>query len=201
MSPVLGMLAFFQDGNVVGSSRDIHWMMIFVMIIAIALAVQAIGFLVAAVFAAKLLARLANMVSDVKERIHPLIDKTNSLVGDLSPKIKSITENVDQISYAARAKVDEVGVTVTNINRTVNEINDTVKDLNGRTRAHVVRVDGMVTEALDTTAHVSHSVQEGIKAPVRHIAGVVTGLKVGLETFLEKQGLKRPKTAPTPYDL
>jgi methyl-accepting chemotaxis protein len=202
MLPACGMFLFGQDGELAAiSPHDVHLMMIFLFIIALALAAQAVGIIVAAGFAAKLLTSVNSLANEMREKIHPLLDKTDVLVRDLSPKIKSISENVDQISYAARSKADEVGVTVSRINETVNEINRTLLDVNGRTRTHIARVDGMVAGALDTTAQVSQTVQEGIKAPVRQMAGLVTGLRVGMETFLEKQGLKRRKIDPDPYDL
>jgi methyl-accepting chemotaxis protein len=209
MLPVAGILMFAQDVDASAvSGRDVHFIMIFVGVIAGFFLLVLLGFLVAGVWALRVIARMNGLIDDVKSRADlviakatPLMEKTDALMTDLSPKIRSITSNVDEISYAARSKVDELGVTVSKINETVNEINRTVQDVNGRTRTHIARVDDMVAGALDTTAQVSQSVQEGIKAPVRHMAGLVAGLRVGMETFLEKQGLKRPKVQPNPYDL
>ncbi len=94
-----------------------------------------------------------------------------------------MTENAEQISYTVRAKVDELGVTVS-------ELNDTVREFNGRTRAQVARVDGIVSDALGATEEISHTVQQGIKAPVRQIAGIIAGLKAGIETLIERSPFK-----------
>jgi methyl-accepting chemotaxis protein len=101
------------------------------------------------------------------------------MLHELSPKVRSLTENAEQISYAVRTKVDELGVTVS-------ELNETVREINGRTRVQVVRVDGIVTDALVATEEISQTVQNGIRGPVRQIAGVIAGLRAGLETLIER---------------
>jgi uncharacterized protein YoxC len=115
----------------------------------------------------------------VEQRTGPILDRTNELLRDLSPKIHTVSTNVEQISYTVRAKVGELGATVS-------QLNETVQEINGRTRAQVSRVDGIVTNALVATEEISHTVQQGIKAPVRQIAGVIAGLKAGLETLIAR---------------
>jgi uncharacterized protein YoxC len=159
--------------------HDIHLAMIFLFIIALALVVQAIGVLIGSAFVSKLLHRVDTIGDIVEQRTGPMLDKTNALLDDLTPKIRSFTENADQISYTVRAKVDELGATVS-------ELNDTVREINGRARVQVSRVDGIVTEALTTTEDISRTVQQGIKAPVRQIAGVIAGLRAGIETLIER---------------
>jgi methyl-accepting chemotaxis protein len=177
--PVLSgaAVAVFQESEL--TRHDIHLAMIFLLIIAIALAVQAAGIVVAASFASKLLLRVDNIANEVQGRALPLIDKTHALIGDLSPKIQAVTTNVEQISYTVREKVDELSATVT-------QLNETVQSINLRTRSQVSRVDGIVTDALMATEEISSTVQQGIKAPIRQIAGVVAGLKAGMETLIAR---------------
>jgi methyl-accepting chemotaxis protein len=98
--------------------------------------------------------------------------------------VQGITENVEQISYTVRGKVDELGVTVSQLNQTVSEIN-------GRTRVQVSRVDGIVTDALTATQEISSSVQHSIKGPVKQVAGLVAGVKAGLETLIARSPFGR----------
>jgi methyl-accepting chemotaxis protein len=165
-------------------NSDNHLAMIFVGIIAAALVVQAIGVVIAASFAAKLLYRVDGIANEIHDRTLPLIDKTNAIVQDLAPKIQGFTENAEQISYTVRAKVDELAVTVS-------ELNATVQGINGRARMQVTRVDGIVTNALVATEEIAESVQQSIKVPVRQIAGVIAGLKAGLETLIERSPFGR----------
>ncbi len=181
----------FQGADL--SRHDIHLAMIFLAIIAIALVVQAIGVVISGGFAAKLLHRVDGIANIVEKRTGPMLDKTNALLDELSPKVKSLVENSEQISTTVRTKVEELAVTVS-------ELNDTVKEVNGRTRVQVARADGLVTDALVATSEISHSVTESIKVPVRQIAGLVAGAKAGLETLIARSPFGN-KRGPGSYDL
>ena len=168
---------FMQESEL--TRHDIHLAMIFLFIIALALVMQAVGVVISGIFAAKLLHRVDGIADVVKKRTAPILDKTNQLLHELAPKMQSLTANAEQISYTVLTKVDELSVTI-------DELNETVRDINGRTRVQVSRVDGIVTDALTATEEISHTVQNGIRAPVRQIAGVIAGLKAGLETLIER---------------
>lgn len=181
--PVLSGTAvvLLQESSI--TRHDIHLATIFLFIIALALVVQAIGVVISGAFAAKLLHRVDNIGDIVEKRTGPMLDKTNALLDELTPKIKSFSENAEQISHTVRAKVDELGATVS-------ELNQTVQEINGKTRAQVSRVDGIVTDALVATEEISQTVQQGIRAPVRQIAGVIAGLRAGFETLVERSPFK-----------
>src|ERR1700733_7910607 len=103
-------LVFFQDAA--SSVHDVHSMRIYVAFIAAALMLQALGILLVAVYAAKFLAVLHSISRNVEEKALPVIQHTGELVRELTPKINSITTNVEQVSYTLREKVDELGQTV-----------------------------------------------------------------------------------------
>jgi uncharacterized protein YoxC len=177
--PVLSGAAvvFLQESEL--TKHDIHLAMIFLFIIALALVVQAVGVLISSAFAAKLLRQVNSIADIVETKTGPILDKTNQMLQDLAPKVQSFTDNAEQISTTVRVKVDELGATVS-------ELNDTVREINGRTRVQVARVDGIVSDALQATEEISQTVQQGIKAPVRQIAGIIAGLKAGFETLIER---------------
>jgi uncharacterized protein YoxC len=181
----------FQGADL--NRHDIHLAMIFVGIIAASLLAQALFVGITMGYAAKLLHRVNQIGDIVEKRTGPMLDKTNALLDELSPKVKSITENAEQISYTVRTKVDELA-------STVSELNETVKEINGRTRVQVARADGLVTDALVATSEISHSVTESIKVPVRQIAGLVAGAKAGLETLIARSPFGN-KRGPGSYDL
>ena len=180
-------MAFFQDAaSAASAAHDLHEMRIYFLFIVIGLGLQALGVLLVAVYAAMFLKTMHSISRNVEEKALPIITRTSDLVRDLSPKITSISTNVEQVSYTVRAKIDELGVTIT-------QLNETVAEANSRTRVQVVRVDGMVTEALDTTEDVSRTVQQGIRVPVREIAGIIAGIKVAVETLIERSPFKKRK--------
>lgn len=205
--PVLsGLAVFLQDSP--QTQGDIHLSTVYLGIIAITLLVLVltllIGGAVAALFVVKRVKAIEKLAKTAELKAIPIILKANDLVRDLAPRIKSITENAEQVSYTVRAKADELA-------DTVSELNETVREINGRTRVQVTRVDGIVSEALTTTEEISQTVQNGIRVPVRQIAGIVAGVRAGIETLVERSPFNRsaqrePRrygsgSGPSPLDL
>jgi methyl-accepting chemotaxis protein len=182
--PVLSGAAVvvFQQDEL--TKRDIHWAMLFLAVIALALVAQAVGVLIGAAFGAKLL-RKVNVIADIVEtKTGPIMDRTNSILRDLEPKVKSVGESAEHISSTVRVKVDELGVTMS-------ELNATMRDINGRTRVQVKRADNIVSDAMHATEEISQTVQQGIKGPVKQIAGVIAGVKAAVETLVERSPFGR----------
>lgn len=177
-------LAFLQED--MGSlQHDVHLMMIFMGIIAVAVICGFVGVCVAGLMGLKLIRKFEEMAERAEAKVSPMVEKSRALVDELGPKVRTITNNVEQISYTVRTKVDEFSVTADQINRTV-------KDANTRTQEKVARVDGIVSEALNTAHSVSRTVQEGVRKPVQQIAGIIAGLKRGIETWVDRTPFKRP---------
>jgi methyl-accepting chemotaxis protein len=187
-------LALLQDDGAL--LRNVHWLTIFVGVIAAAVAIGFLGMCVAGIKLLQLMRKGQALAERLEGKVTPMVDKTRALVEELGPKVRTIATNVEQISYTVRSKVDEFGATA-------DEINRTVKDANKRTHAQVSRVDGMVSEALTSAQNVSRTVQEGVRKPVQQIAGIVAGVKKGVETLVERSPFKRHVPAAEerrPYD-
>jgi uncharacterized protein YoxC len=182
--PVLSGAAvvFLQDSEL--TRHDVHLAMIFLAIIAAALVAQAIGVIVSSMFGAKLLHRVNAIADVVDTKTGPILERTNHILQDLAPKVKSVSDDAEHISTTVRLKVDELGATVS-------ELNDTVREFNGRTRAQVQRADNIVSDALQATEEISQTVQHGIKVPVRQIAGVIAGVKAAIETLVARSPFGR----------
>jgi methyl-accepting chemotaxis protein len=174
--------ALWQTGQI--SAQDIHVIMWSVVVIAVALIVAAGGLVFTSIFAARLLHSVTCVVKEAKEHTGPLLVKTNQLVQELAPKIHHMTENAEQISYTVRAKMDELAVTVS-------QLNETVQEVNGRARRQVAHADNIVTDAMNAAEHVSHAVQDGIRGPLKQVTGIIAGLKAGLEKLVERSPFPR----------
>jgi len=194
MPAINGLLMFvFQSGDPI-TGRDVHWLTIFAGIIAAAMVAQAIGLIGSAIFASKMLKKVDHLSDSFDQKTTPVMNKAVALMDDLGPKIRAVSTNVEQISYTMREKCDEIGETLSQINRTVGEANV-------KTRIQVARVDGIVTEALIATEEVSRVVQDGIRTPVRQIAGVIAGFKAALDTLAKRSPFGKGKGYESPYDL
>jgi methyl-accepting chemotaxis protein len=175
-------LALLQDDGML--QHDLHWIMICMVIIAAAVIAVFLAFVIAGVKGLQLIRKFEGMAERAEAKVSPMLDKTKVLVDELGPKVRTITTNVEQLSYTVRTKVDEFSATAEEINRTV-------KEANKRTQEKVARVDGMVNEALNTAQNVSRTVQESVRKPVQQIAGIIAGLKRGIETWAERSPFKR----------
>ena len=184
--PGLSGAAVFVQQDAGMTAHDIHLAMIFLFFIMLAMVAQAIGVLISSAFGAKLLHRVNSIADIVENKTGPILDRTSSILEDLAPKVKnvgakaeSISANVEHISTTVRDQVVQLSVTVA-------ELNETVRGINGKTRVQVQRADAIVTDALQGAAEISHTVQNGIKGPVKQIAGVVAGVRAGIETLLAR---------------
>lgn len=202
--PALSSSALFLFQDAAGSANDVHLIMIFTGVIAGCILLVLLSVLIGAAVAAS---KVSKLKSEALGRAQPLIAKGQELLGhtsqivadlkpkiasissDLQPKIASISSDVQHISSVARSKVDQVSTTVS-------QITETVQDTNSKTRGQISRVNGIVSEALASTHEVSRNVQEGIKAPIRQLAGIISGLRVGLETLAERSPFLKSKQVP-----
>lgn len=178
----LGMALLQEDTGAL--QHDVHLLMIFVGIVAIVVVILFFILLIGGVIMLGFVKKAHAMAERIEGKASPLIDKSHALFDELTPKIRTITTNVEQITYTVRGKIDEFSVTASEINRTV-------KDVNARTQAKVSRVDAMITDALNTIHNVSHTIQEGVRKPVQRVAGIISGLKQGFETLAERSPLIR----------
>jgi hypothetical protein len=194
MPAISGLTMFFFQSDVMLDSRDMHWLTIFAGIIAAAMLAQALGLIVSAMFASKLLLKVNSMSDSFEQKTAPMIAKASMLMDELTPKIHKIGCDVEHISATVREKCDELG-------ETISELNITVSDANLKTRAQVQRVNGLVTDALETTEEVSQAVQDGIRKPVRQIAAILAGLRAGLETLSKNSPFGKRRSPENPYDL
>jgi len=167
------------------SSGNSKLLMIFVGVVAFSMLTQAIVFIVAAVGAAKASKRLLGIAEEVKAKTLPAIEKTESVLHDLHPKVKIITDNLVETSHVVRAKAQELDSTIT--------------DVNERARVQTARVDEMVSSVLDTTAGIASTIQKGVSVPVREFHGLMNGLKAGIDVLVGRRGNHTPHASyPAP---
>jgi hypothetical protein len=160
---------WLQDAGSIssGNSRLLMW---FVGMVAVAMVVQAVAVIVMAIGTAKASKRALEIADDLRTKIGPVLEATQSVFHDAAPKVKIITENLVETSHIVRNKAAEFDATAS--------------ELNMKTRAQAARVDGMVTSVLNTTADISETLQRVVKMPVRELTGLVNGFKAGVDVLV-----------------
>jgi hypothetical protein len=160
---------WLQDAGSLSSGNS-RLLMFFVLMVAVALMLQAFALIAMAWGAAKTRKRGLEIFEEIRAKMMPVLENSHGFIQETGPKVKIIMDNLVEASHVVRAKAMEFDATAT--------------DLNSKTRAQMNRVDGMVTSVLDTTSDISQTVTRGIKMPVREFSGLMNGLKAGLDVLV-----------------
>ena len=75
-----------------------------------------------------------------------------------------------------------------------------ISDTAVKARRQSDRVDGMVTDVLDKTTEVTHTVAHAIMVPVKQMAGLVSGAKVGIEALIANFTPKPKAPKPVAFE-
>src|ERR1700733_4770592 len=147
-------------------------LVIFVAVAAVSILMQA-GFTVAMFIAArKAQKKLMGLADDVRLHALPAIIASRDVIQDITPKLRTITENLTVISTTLRAKTEKVGGLVENVT--------------DRAQAQATRVDGMVKGTLDHLTSAVQAIEHGVAVPVRHVSGILNGLRAGVDVLRKK---------------
>jgi len=167
------MLAMWFQGAGAISSVDSK-LLIILALIALAMVSQAMVMVAVAIKSAATIKALSEAMEELRDRALPLMAsvteltaRTNAMVQDASPKVKTITDNLLEASEVVRSSAQK--------------IDETVDDVNLRTQRQVARVDGMVTATLAATAELAETIVEGIRVPAQKIALAATQAKAIVE--------------------
>jgi hypothetical protein len=147
-------------------------LVVFIAVAAVSMLMQA-GFTVAIfVGTRKTQKKITALADDVRLHVLPVIMSSRELLQDVSPKLKTITENLTATTATLRTKADQVG--------------EFVGDVTGRAQAQASRVDGMVKGTLDQLTYAVQAIEHGIAAPVRQVNGILNGLRAGVDVMRNK---------------
>jgi len=159
---------------------------IFIIATAIAVVIQA-GILVGLfVTVFKTTRRVESLAAEVKTKAIPTFESAQSMMTELRPRITEIVTNVDESARMARAQMERLDVTVS--------------DIVDRTRLQVIRADELVTRTMDRVEETSDMVHKTVISPIRQLSGLMTGLSAGLEYFLGRRRRQRGDGVGVPQD-
>ena len=151
-------------------------LLIFVAIAACSILAQAIFALGLFIGARKAQKKLMGLADDIRLHALPVIISSREVVHDLTPKLKTISENLTEISTMLRARSEKVGLLV--------------GDVTDRAQAQASRVDGMVKVTLDQVTYAVQAIESGIQKPVRQVSGILNGLRAGVDVLRKKEGVR-----------
>ena len=107
-------------------------------------------------------ARGQQMLGEIHQRAVPLLDK-----------MSAASENL--VSASATLKLQ------------MQRVDSTLSDVLDRTRLQVIRADEMITRTLDRVEETTEVVQHTVISPVRQLAGLISGMSAGLNSFFNRR--------------
>jgi hypothetical protein len=146
---------------------------LFIILTALAVMIQA-GILVALYVAVrKTSGRVEALATEVTTKALPTLETAQAMLVELRPRVQDIVVNVEQSARTARAQMERLDATVT--------------DIVDRTRLQVIRADELVNRTLDRVEETSDMVHRTVVSPIRQLSGLMQGVSAGLEFFLGRK--------------
>jgi len=148
-------------------------LIVFIVVTALAVVIQA-GVLVSLYISVKKTSsRVESIAGDLQQRAAPALDAATAILNNSRGNLQTLTENLAATSTSLRNQVERVETTM--------------GDLIDRTRLQVIRADEMVSRTLDRVEETSEFVQHTVISPIKQLAGLVSGLTVGLDAFFRRR--------------
>jgi len=159
---------------------------VFIIVAAVAIVIQ-MGILLALYLGVRRSsARMEAIADDLHKRSAPLLDAASSILVESRPKIETITDNLVTSTTSIRAQVERLDATV--------------GDVLDRTRLQVIRADEMISRTMDRVEETTEMVQHSVLSPIKRLAGIASGLTVGLEYFFRRRRNRQQEAEGLPQD-
>ncbi len=172
------------------SDSQVHWLIAFTALTAIAVLIQAVALGGIAVVVIKLIGTVTKLTEELKPKVYPMIDNARDLVADSVPKIKRVTTNIADTSDVYRAKVAD--------------IDSFLSDTTQKARRQSDRVDNMVSDTLTSAGQIAGHIQNAVMAPVRQATHIIQLVRGNMDRFTQMGSdaarafsSRRTKPAPT----
>jgi len=168
-------------------------LVIFTAVTAFSLLLQACCLLVMAIVVRKSMKKVQAIAEEAKGKALPVIASAQTLLDDISPKLKTATSELSDLSQKVRHQAQNV--------------NQTMDNALVKANAQIHRVDEILTATINAVDHASRTVEDALASPTRRISGIIHGVRVGLGVFLGKQQesrrepLNRPERTATTVEF
>jgi len=150
------------------------WMEFFSIVAAIALVVQVV-ILTALFFQLKRTTESINkMVTDLHQRMGPILARTQLLLDDTQPRIADLVEDAAHIVYLARAQAQKMDKVFT--------------EASDRLRGQMIKADRILSGAMEAVEDAGTTVRRNFLGPMQKASALVHGIKIGLDVLRSRRG-------------
>ncbi|HVA93771.1 MAG TPA: DUF948 domain-containing protein [Candidatus Dormibacteraeota bacterium] len=145
------------------------WIPFFVIVTALAVALQAVVLIALFLQMRRTAARVEKTVADLNTRISPILSRVQLLVEDVSPRITGIVSDASELTRLARGQAQKM-------DRIVSEMLE-------RLRLQLIHVDQILTGAMEAVEDAGSRLRETVLGPVVQATALIRGIQTGLEFF------------------
>lgn len=149
------------------------WIAVFVIVAAVAIVLQAVILSLLFFELRRTIKGVDNFVSDLRQRLTPILARTQLLLDETEPKIVELISDAAHVVYLARGQAQK-------IDRVFTEASD-------RLRGQLVRVDHILTGALEAVEDAGSRFQRNLWRPVQKVSALVEGVRVGLDLLRSRR--------------
>jgi hypothetical protein len=152
------------------------WPAYFVVIIAVAFALQTAILVAVYVQTKKSHEQVMRIANDLHARIAPVISRVELLVGETQPRIVSMVNDASEVVHIARNQAQKV-------DRVLTETLD-------RVRIQLLHTDRILTGVLETVEDAGSTVKHTVMGPIQQATAVIRGIKTGIDVL---RSFRRPR--------
>jgi hypothetical protein len=159
------------------------WMPYFVVVTAVAVVLQAIVLVALFLQLRRTAARVEETITDINERLTPVLSRIQLLVEDVSPRISGIIADASELTRLARGQAQKVDRVLT----------ETIE----RLRLQLVHVDQILTGAMEAFEEAGSRLRETVWGPVVKATAIIRGIQTGLEFFRDARHRRQSAEQPS----
>lgn len=163
------------------------WVDAFVVIAGIAIFMQTVILGVMFFQITKTMEQMTRIVTDLHNRLDPILTRVTRIVDDSEDRIASIMGDAAEITRLARSQAQKVDRVFT----------DSVE----RLRIQVIRADHILTGTLEVIEEAGSKFRKTLWGPVQQASAILRGLKVGLDYLRGERRHPEPDKEPQDEEL
>lgn len=157
------------------------WLPLFVIIIALAFALQVAVLAALYIQLRQMNERTTRIATDLQAKLSPILLRLQMILEDAQPRISGMLADTAEITYLARNQAQKV-------DRIFTEAAD-------RLRAQLIRADRILAGTLEALEEVGSKARRTFWEPVQQASAFIKGVKTGLEFFRSQ---RRPERSNEP---
>jgi methyl-accepting chemotaxis protein len=150
------------------------WVEAFIIIAAIAIVMQMAIMLVMLLQLKKSMEHFTRLSTDLQSRVDPILTRINRILEDSEGRISSVMGDTAEITRLARGQAQKIDRVFT----------DTIE----RLQIQVIRVDQILTGAMEVVDEAGTKFRNTLWGPIRQASAVMKGIKVGLDMLRRQKG-------------